>query len=74
MAAVKNAHRIYVFDKGHVIEQGTHDSLISDETSHYHELMNIQREKIVEYEVDDTPDIVEKDSHQLELCMYLVFY
>ncbi|CAF3669907.1 unnamed protein product [Rotaria sp. Silwood1] len=35
LATIKNAHQIYVLDKGSVIEQGTHETLISKEGGKY---------------------------------------
>ncbi|CAF3346233.1 unnamed protein product [Rotaria socialis] len=74
LAAVKNAHRIYVLDKGSVIEQGTHETLMAQEGSHYRELMRVQH---TEDDIDETsdPTHMDEDAKQpLERSRYYSYY
>jgi len=42
LSTIKDVDRILVFEKGRVIEQGTHDELLSNPESHYKELYDVQ--------------------------------
>jgi len=42
LSTIKDVDRILVFDKGKIIEQGTHDSLLKDNNSHYKKLFDMQ--------------------------------
>lgn len=42
LATIRNADRILVFEKGRVVEQGTHDELIHRADSHYKTLYDMQ--------------------------------
>lgn len=46
LKTIQNADNIYVLDKGKVIEQGTHETLMAKETGKYKDMFNSQeREK-----------------------------
>ena len=42
LATIRSVDRILVFEDGRVIEQGAHEQLIADETSHYRKLYEMQ--------------------------------
>jgi ATP-binding cassette subfamily B protein len=42
LSTIKDVDRILVFDQGRVVEQGTHESLLKDEDSHYKKLYDMQ--------------------------------
>ena len=42
LSTIKDVDRILVFDQGRVVEQGTHESLLKDEGSHYKKLYDMQ--------------------------------
>ena len=42
LSTIKDVDRILVFDQGHVVEQGTHQSLLENEESHYKKLYDMQ--------------------------------
>lgn len=44
LTTIKNAHRIYVFEAGKIVEEGNHDSLIQAE-GHYYKLVKRQLQK-----------------------------
>ncbi|TAN67705.1 ABC transporter ATP-binding protein [Paraclostridium sordellii 8483] len=45
LSTIKNADKIYVIDKGRVIESGNHDELISNQNTYY-SLLNEQRDSL----------------------------
>ena len=51
LSTVRKADRILVFDKGQIIEQGSHDELIKRKNGHYRRLLEIQAAGLGE---DDT--------------------
>ncbi|CAF1611061.1 unnamed protein product [Rotaria magnacalcarata] len=71
LAAVKNAHRIYVLDKGSVIEQGTHETLMAQKESRYRELMRAQH---TEDDIDETSDPKQMDEDAKQLLERSRFY
>ncbi|CAF1519660.1 unnamed protein product [Rotaria sordida] len=68
LSAVQNAHRIYVLDNGCVIEQGTHEALMSQEGSRYCEMMKAQESEKAENDIDEktsTAPIEDDDQKQI---------
>ena len=48
LSTIKDVDRILVFDKGRVVEEGTHDSLLKNENSHYKKLYDMQVMGLIE--------------------------
>ncbi|CAF4418806.1 unnamed protein product [Rotaria socialis] len=48
LSTISNAHQIYVFDNGTVIEHGTHETLMANEGSAYQELFQTQQKEHME--------------------------
>ncbi|CAF4747745.1 unnamed protein product, partial [Rotaria magnacalcarata] len=48
LSTIRNAHQIYVFDNGTVIEHGTHEKLMANEESAYQELFQAQQREHME--------------------------
>ncbi|CAM4806663.1 unnamed protein product [Rotaria magnacalcarata] len=48
LSTIRNAHQIYVFDNGTVIEHGTHEKLMANEGSAYQELFQAQQREHME--------------------------
>jgi ATP-binding cassette subfamily B protein len=48
LSTIRKADRILVFDNGHIVEQGTHHSLLANPHSHYKELYEMQVLGLVE--------------------------
>jgi ATP-binding cassette subfamily B protein len=42
LSTIKDVERILVFDKGRIVEQGTHAELVAKEGSHYKHLYEMQ--------------------------------
>jgi subfamily B ATP-binding cassette protein HlyB/CyaB len=43
LSAVRDAHRIIVMERGQIVETGTHQDLIAQESSHYAHLHRLQQ-------------------------------
>ncbi|CAF3473456.1 unnamed protein product [Rotaria sp. Silwood1] len=68
LSEVQNAHRIYVLDNGCVIEQGTHETLMSQEGSRYCEMMKAQQKEKTQNDIDEkksTEQIEDDDQRQI---------
>ncbi|CAF1162851.1 unnamed protein product [Rotaria sordida] len=55
LTTIQNAHQIYVLDKGRVIEQGTHETLMAKEGGKYQEMVKRQQ---MERIYDDQHDMI----------------
>ncbi|CAF4740455.1 unnamed protein product, partial [Rotaria sp. Silwood1] len=68
LATIKNAHQIYVLDKGSVIEQGTHETLISKEGGKYQAMVKRQQMEGIYDNQDDRKSIqkaIEEDEKSI---------
>ncbi|CAF1131268.1 unnamed protein product [Rotaria sordida] len=69
LSAVQNAHQIYVLDNGCVIEQGTHEALMSQEGSRYCEMMRAQQNENTENDIDGKTNTAPiEDYDQKQIC------
>ncbi|CAF3509580.1 unnamed protein product [Rotaria sp. Silwood1] len=66
LGTIQNAHRIYVLDNGCVIEQGTHETLMSKQGSRYREMMKAQQKIKIENDIDETTSLtqIEEDDQK----------
>jgi ATP-binding cassette, subfamily B, bacterial len=53
LSTIRNAHHIYLFDNGEIIEQGTHATLISKQGSRYQEMFKVQQNEHMDRSNDD---------------------
>ncbi|CAF1099132.1 unnamed protein product [Rotaria sordida] len=66
LTTIRNAHRIYVLDNEHVIEQGTHETLMLNEGSRYCEMMKAQQ--IIENDIDERMNLTQtEDDDQTQI-------
>ncbi|CAF1110067.1 unnamed protein product [Rotaria sordida] len=69
LATIQSAHRIYVLANGHVIEQGTHETLMGQEGSRYHEMMKAQQKEKTENDIDETTSTAQiEDDDRKQTC------
>jgi ABC-type transport system involved in cytochrome bd biosynthesis fused ATPase/permease subunit len=71
LSTVQNADKIYVFDKGNIIEEGTHDTLMKNEGGKYQEMVKSQQFERIN---DDEDDLINKDKviqeDEKQICMF----
>ncbi|CAF3732500.1 unnamed protein product [Rotaria sp. Silwood1] len=69
LATIQNAHQIYVLHNGCVIEQGTHETLMSKEDSQYRKMVKAQQRVKTENDIDETTSLkqIEEDD-QKQIC------
>ena len=72
LSTIQNAHQIYVFEKGNVIEQGTHETLMANEGGKYEQMVKSQQRQ---RKNDDKDDIMSKtqvvEEDEKEICMFI---
>lgn len=73
---IENAHHIYVLDKGNVIEEGTHETLMRKEDGKYQQMVKSQQIDGIndDGDKDDMMDMtkaIEEDVEQI--CMFSSF-
>ncbi|CAF3664485.1 unnamed protein product, partial [Rotaria sp. Silwood1] len=73
LATIQNAHRIYVLANGVVIEQGTHETLMSQERSRYREMMQAQQLEAAQHDTDEITGItqIKDDDKTIRTEMFL---
>ncbi|CAF4243742.1 unnamed protein product, partial [Rotaria magnacalcarata] len=64
LTTIQNADQIYVLDKGSVIEQGTHETLIAKDGGKYQSMVKIQQVEETDEDSDDMMaiEIIRKQS------------
>ncbi|CAF1656375.1 unnamed protein product, partial [Adineta ricciae] len=60
LATIQSADRIYVLDNGNVIEQGTHETLMTKEDGEYKQMINMQQMEVIDNYDDDNEEIMIK--------------
>jgi ABC-type transport system involved in cytochrome bd biosynthesis fused ATPase/permease subunit len=72
LSTIRNAHRIYVFANGIIVEEGTHETLMAHEGSKYQDMVKAQTMERIEdddsYQVMDKAQIKEEDN-EAQSCM-----
>jgi ABC-type multidrug transport system ATPase subunit len=69
LTTIENAHYIYVLDRGSVIEEGTHETLMAKEGSKYQQMVKSQQIKKTN---DDKDDIIAKAKEdEKQICMLI---
>ncbi|CAF4627719.1 unnamed protein product, partial [Rotaria sp. Silwood1] len=61
LATIQNAHHIYVLHNGHVIEEGTHEILMSQEGSRYREMMKAQQREKTENDINEATSVTQRE-------------
>jgi ABC-type multidrug transport system fused ATPase/permease subunit len=70
LTTIRNADRIYVLDKGQVIEQGTHKTLMAQEGGKYREMVHAQQLDKMEDDQDATMTRAQMDEEdEQQMCM-----
>ncbi|CAF1513561.1 unnamed protein product [Adineta ricciae] len=68
LSTIQNADHIYVFDKGKVVEEGTHESLMMAEGSRYQTMVKRQQtERVMDHKNDlsNMEDAIREDERQM---------
>jgi ABC-type multidrug transport system ATPase subunit len=71
LTTIKNADRIYVLDKGSVIEQGTHETLMAKEGGKYQSMVKSQQMKRMSDDKDDNIDMENAREDEKRICMII---
>ena len=53
LSTIQNAHHIYVFDNGNVVEQGTHEILMAKEQGIYKQMINAHQIDTIDNNIDE---------------------
>lgn len=61
LSTIQNAHRIYVFHKGSVIEEGTHETLMAKDGGKYQEMFKAQQTEQIKHDVNNKSNQTETD-------------
>ena len=67
LTTIQNAHQIYVLEDGHVVEEGTHKTLMMKQGSRYQVMMRRQQTDRKTSDVWDVEQEIEDD--QQAICM-----
>ncbi len=74
LTTIQNADHIYVLDKGTVIEEGTHDTLMAKEEGKYQTMVKSQQmERMTGDDKDDIISMVkvrEEDEKQIRMLIF----
>ncbi|CAF1489010.1 unnamed protein product [Rotaria sp. Silwood1] len=74
LTTIQNADQIYVLDNGSVIEQGTHDTLMTREGGKYQAMVKCQKMERIDNDNDDMMSIqIAREEDEKLICM-LIFY
>ena len=71
MSTIQNAHHIYVLDRGSVIEEGTHETLMIKEGGKYQTMVkNQQSGRLTDDDKDDLMNITKAEAEdEKRICM-----
>ncbi|CAF2142345.1 unnamed protein product, partial [Rotaria magnacalcarata] len=64
LKTIQNAHHIYVFANGNIIEEGTHTTLMAQKNSKYRLMVDAQQTESTQAEVNERIDEVELEQRQ----------
>ena len=73
LTTIQNADQIYVFDKGSVVELGTHETLMSKEGGKYQDLVKRQQMERIDDEQDDLMNMQKPKEEDEEAMGMFVF-
>ncbi|CAF5160129.1 unnamed protein product, partial [Rotaria magnacalcarata] len=71
LKTIQNAHHIYVFANGNIIEEGTHTTLMAQKNSKYRLMVDAQQTESTQAEVNERIDEVELEQRQNQKCMQI---
>ena len=72
LATIQNADQIYVLDKGSIIEQGTHETLMSKKDGKYHKMVKSQHLTRTDHQdnITNVAQVIEEDILQIGIFIF----
>ncbi|CAF2962403.1 unnamed protein product [Rotaria sp. Silwood2] len=72
LTTIQNAHQIYVLDNGSVIEQGTHETLMTKEEGKYQSMVKCQQMERIDDDKDNILSMQKAtEEEEKSICMLL---
>lgn len=70
LTTIRDAHQIYVLDNGSVVEEGTHDTLMSKEGGKYQAMIRRQQVDRINDDVTDANQVTEDSEESIRLLTF----